>query len=336
MKEIVILANFLDGHVGRHLETAAQSIGVTASCVDSRTMYGSGLVQKFSWHFFARKPLHISRVLVSLASEFSDGFRQHLLVVGLVPLPSYNIEDYRKKGVRSGIFLTDDPFNPAHRSSRMVGTLPAYDVVFTPRRSIIPQLAGIGVKRIEWLPFAIDPATHVARIDDETTEAAVDVMFVGGADPDRVPFAVALVEAGFSLALYGGYWSKFPLLRPHARGIRSASDIRCAARSARMQVVLVRRANRDGHVMRSYEAAASRSCLIVEDTREHRDLFGVDGDCVAYFTSPEDLVRRVQVLASNEAARTAMADRAFAKIVSEGSSTYANRLRTVQAVLDDC
>lgn len=335
VEKITILGNFSDGHVGRHLATAAQFFDVDASCVDSQAMYGKGLIQKLSWHFFDRKPLHISRVLKSLKRTLSGRSCHNLLVVGLVPLPAQYIEDCRDTGVRCGIFLTDDPFNPKHRSKSIVRALPAYDVVFTPRNSIVPNLVSIGVKRTQWLPFGFDPAIHVARIDDITSEAPADVMFVGGADADRVPFAVALVEAGFTLALYGGYWETIGLLQPYARGILSASETRCAARSAKMQVVLVRRANRDGHVMRSYEAAASRSCLIVEDTDEHRNLFGEDGDCVAYFTSPQDLVSRVQALACDEGARSAMADRAFAKIVSGSAATYADRLRTVQAVLNE-
>ena len=63
-----------------------------------------------------------------------------------------------------------------------------------------------------------------------------------------------------------------------------------------MNLCLVRRANRDGQVMRSYEAAAIGSCMLVEDTPEHRELFGPDGEAVVYFETIDDMLRRLQLL----------------------------------------
>jgi hypothetical protein len=59
-------------------------------------------------------------------------------------------------------------------------------------------------------------------------------------------------------------------------------------RSAKVNLVLVHRANRDGHVMRSFEAAALGGCLAVEHTDEHQEIFESDGETVRFFRSPQE------------------------------------------------
>jgi hypothetical protein len=45
----------------------------------------------------------------------------------------------------------------------------------------------------------------------------------------------------------------------------------------------VRRASRDGHIMRSFEIAAVGGCMLAQDIDEHREIFGSEGEAVVYF-----------------------------------------------------
>ena len=99
---------------------------------------------------------------------------------------------------------------------------------------------------------------------------------MGGADRDRVPFIAALGAAGFSIALYGDHWDRFPETKPYDRGYADPQTLRQATAAAKIALCLVRRANRDGHVMRSFEIPAIGACMLVEDTEEHREIFGPD------------------------------------------------------------
>lgn len=334
MERLVLFGNLSQGHVGRHFQTAARAIGIDAHCVDSTVMYGNGFLQRLSWHFLSRKPLHLSRAIDELSAAFDGARGGYLLVSGVSPLPVNFINWLRRKGVRCGIFLTDDPFNSVHYSKRFISSIPAYNVIFTPRLSNISDLYNVDAARVEFLPFAYDPDSHLARVEDISLDPPADVMFVGGADADRVPYVRAIVEAGFTVALYGGYWNRDKRLRSYSRGVRTAHDIRIAAKSSKVQVILVRRANRDGHVMRTYEAAASRSCLVVEDSPDHRELFGAEGDAVTYFTSPQDLVNKIRSLVKENVFRSLLANRAFEAVVRKNASTYADRLQTVLKLLD--
>jgi len=332
MRKLIILGNFSEGHVGAHLAKAAErKEGVIR--LDSREMYGSGWMQKFFWHFFERKPLHIGRFSAQLQKLLDSEAPDSFLNVGLVPLPLEALVRLRERHVSTGIFLTDDPFNSAHRAVRVLKNIPQYDVVFTPRMSVVNDLRAAGARRVVYLPFAYDPDTHVSEKSTETVATGTDVMFVGGADPDRVPYIEALTKAGLSVALYGGFWDRYPSVAMNTRGIRKPSGLLDAARSTKIQVVLVRRANRDGHVMRTFEAAAARSCLIVEDTDDHRHLFGRDYDKVCYFKSPEDLVEKVTFLKDRSAMRNEMSRRVFEHIVRGGAHSYADRLHEIMLAL---
>jgi spore maturation protein CgeB len=157
---------------------------------------------------------------------------------------------------------------------------------------------------------------------------AADVVFVGGADRDRVPVMSALSRAGFRLALWGGYWQRHRETRPHARGHADPPTVRQAIAGARVGLCLVRRANRDGHAMRSYEVPAMGGCMLVEDTDEHRAIFGEDGQAVVYFQSLESIIDRLRWLLAHDAERQRLAMAAH-RLIVDGHNTYGDRLRVM-------
>jgi spore maturation protein CgeB len=65
--------------------------------------------------------------------------------------------------------------------------------------------------------------------------------------------------------------------------------------------------------------------MIAEDTNEHRDFFGPDGECVLYFKSPSEAADKINWAFNNPADRDRMARAGHGRIVS-GSNTYRDRL----------
>jgi hypothetical protein len=139
--------------------------------------------------------------------------------------------------------------------------LPAYDAVFTARHANIEDFRSCGVRNIHYLPFAYDPDVHRPWPENMPAGAPSDVLFVGGCDGDRLPLISAIIDAGLDVALFGGYWNRHSKTRSHWRGIADQDTIRAASAATRVCLCLVRRANRDGHVMRSFEAAAIGGCI---------------------------------------------------------------------------
>jgi spore maturation protein CgeB len=74
--------------------------------------------------------------------------------------------------------------------------------------------------------------------------------------------------------------------------------------------------------MRTFEMAAIGTCILAEDTDEHRAILG---DEAIYFTTPDEMVARCRELLADDDRRAALAAAARRRITT-GPNTYADRL----------
>ena len=251
-----------------------------------------------------------------------------MLATGVAPVDASALEELGTLGVRRIVYLTDDPWNPSHRAEWFMEALPLYDLVFSPRRANLNDLERLGCRGVRYLPFAYAPEVHYPDPPVTPGEArafASDVVFAGGADTDRVPYVQALLKNGFKVALYGGYWERFRATRLHSRGHADPAALRKAIGGAKVALCLVRRANRDGLAMRSFEVPAIGACMLVEDTAEHREIFGAPDRAVAYFRSSGRNGAKVRRLLDDPIERGRLASEAH-RLIVEGGHTYRDRL----------
>lgn len=329
---LLIVGNPEPIHVGAHLFSAAQAEGFAVELCDVRQAYQAPLpVAKFNWWLRRRRPSRLnafSREVVHACERFRPRW---LLTTGISPVSAPALQEIEKLGIERLNFLTDDPWSPSHRAEWFMKALSHYDHVFSPRRANLSDLQRLGCPQVSYLPFAYSPEIHFPEppeTEEERTRFSADVVFAGGADADRVPYLAALIDSGFDVALYGGYWDRYKETRAHARGHADSGTLRKAIGGAKVSLCLVRRANRDGHSMRSFEVPAIGACMLVEDSREHRDIFGADGEAVAYFNNTDEMITRTRELLSNEGKRRQMADKAHGLIV-DGNNRYQDRLLTM-------
>jgi spore maturation protein CgeB len=258
-----------------------------------------------------------------------------LLATGIAPIESAALQAIRKLGVRTCNFLTDDIFNPVHHAPWFLSALPEYDQIFSPRLANIADLQTAGSRKASYVPFAYAPEIHFPEPPSglsESAKYAADVFFAGGADNDRLPYMTAMIREGFKVALYGGRWERYRETRPAALGLADPQTVRKAAAGAKLSLCLVRRANRDGHSMRSFELPAMRTCMVVEDTPEHRAIFGPPGHAVEYFQTGEELLATAKRLIGDEAERERLAATCHARIC-DAQNTYRDRLTIMLAHL---
>jgi spore maturation protein CgeB len=252
-----------------------------------------------------------------------------MVATGLAPVEANALEALGALGVQRVVYLTDDPWNPRHRAGWFMEALPLYDLVFSTRRANLNDLERLGCRRVRYLPFAYAPEVHYPdppATPDEARAFASDVVFAGGADADRVPYIQALLRSGFKVGLYGGYWERFHPTRLYSRGHADPASLRKAIGGAKVALCLVRRANRDGLAMRSFEVPAIGACMLVEDTAEHREIFGPPDRAVAYFRSLDEMVQRMRRLLDDPVERGRLASEAH-RLIAEGGHTYRDRLR---------
>ncbi len=326
---LVVVGNSGTVQLGQHLCHSARELHVPVRFADAAgARRGPWLLTKFNWKLRGHRPNHLdgfSRTVAELCEETSPRW---ILTTGLAPVNRDALKRIGRLGTLRLNYLTDDPWNPAHRAPWFLRALREYDIVFSPRRANMSDLREYGLKQVVYLPFGYAPEVHyppALEPGDETVYGA-DVVFIGAADSDRVPYFAQFRGTDLRIALYGGYWQRFPSTRPYARGMADANAVRKATMAAKVAVCLVRRANRDGHVMRTYEIAAIGGCILAEDTLEHREILGEEGRATLYFRTPEEMAERVDWLLAHEDERLRMAGESSRRI-RDGANSYRDRLR---------
>lgn len=313
-----------EGHVGRFLRQAAIERGIDVRIADTRrAMEGPRLARSLFWRL-GRRPLRLgsfSRETVAMAEDFRPDV---LLSTGIAPLAADALRRLSAMGIRLVNDSTDDPWSTFNRSAWFMEALGCYDAAFTPRRSNLADFLELGLRDVRWLPFGYAPEVHF-RDDSDAPQFVSDVAFVGGADADRVPLIASLIRAGHRVSLWGGYWHRFAETRAHARGHADAATLRKVLSHTKCALTLVRRSNRDGHAMRTYEVAAVGAPVLAEDTEEHREILGEDGDAALFFRNESELLDRCAWFVAHPHEGRAMGARLMRRI-REGKNTYGDRL----------
>jgi spore maturation protein CgeB len=330
-EKLLIVGNAAPEHVGSHLYHAARGLGIEASIFDSRmASEGSRWLVAAYWRLAHHRPLRIHQYEKGLLKQCAETGVSLVISTGIAPVTLEALLELKREGIPTFNYLTDDPWNPNHFAPWFLKALPHYTRIFSTKRANLGDLERHGAQCVSFLPFAYSPELHVQQCDPQNGEPAsdADVVFVGGADKDRVPFMSALAKAGFTLHLYGGYWDRYRETRRYACGTLPAIAVRAATSKAKVALCLVRRANRDGHCMRTFEIPAMSGCMLAEYTEEHRELFGKEGEAVLYFKSIGEMVEKTRWLVDHDAERQRLAAKAHA-LITAGGHTYGDRLLTM-------
>lgn len=330
--KILIIGSRAATNIGGSLERAGIELGLDIHLLESHlAMEASWPIAKFNWYFRGHRPAKLKEFNMRVIETASSIRPDWLLSVGMAPVENRTLTEFKKLKIKRAVYLTDDPWNPSHRAAWFLNALPLYSHVFTPRESIVNDLKSIGCGNIHYLPFGYDPALFYPEklpLSENRKNYEFDILFVGSADRDRARYIEALIEAGFNLGLYGSFWQRFGKIKRFSRGQADPKTLRLAISNSKVVLCLVRRSNRDGNSMRTFEIPAIGSCMLTEDTDEHRKIFGNEGDAVAYFKNISEMIQKARFLIANETERNRLAEKCYSLIVG-GGNTYKDRLLTM-------
>lgn len=314
---------FLEG-----LRSLESGMGISIRFFDENDYINSDLYHRILRKVLARPPFQ-----ARLNREFLQAVRSFDPDLILVVKGAY-LEPSTFEKIQSGSdatlvnYATDDPFNPRSSTDEILGSIPLYDYYACTKRAIIPDVKEAGCENAFFLRFAYKPSVHFTeppKTHEEQAKFTCDLAFVGAADEDRVPIIRTIIKElpNIDLKLYGGFWNRYPDLRKYHEGIVLGRDYRMAIGGATVSLNLVRRANRDGHVMRTFEVPACGGAMLCEETEEHGELF--EEDEVQFFQTEEELVPRLQELLNDPSLADDIASRGHTRITQE-PNTYADRL----------
>lgn len=315
-------------HLGGTFARAAHGLGIRADLVDdSLSLSSSRICNSLAWRLHDKRGPYSSRVEAAVLERVHSTRPQVFLTTGMSPISDSLLGQVSECGVRCIHFSSDDPWSPSRRAAWHLRALRKYDVVFSPRTSNMKDLRQLGCKIVKYAPFGFDETLFPAQLSPPKSLDGPAILFVGGADPDRATFfrEFPLVDR---VTFVGGLWGRYRKFKNNWAGHRSPHDIGPLTKAAAVTIILVRRSNRDGHTMRSFEAGASGGCLAVERTREHEKIFGADGKCVRYFSTPAEAGVVCKYLLENPSERARLSAAVESRIRS-GHNTYQDRLSSM-------
>jgi len=315
-------------HIGGSFARAARELGIATIWFDADEAFQAPrLLRALSWRFAARRPPRLGSFSDKVVDTCARESPELLIALGTAALTRSALQRLRSLDITCLAFSSDDPWNCNLRAGWHLAAIPAYDVIFTPRSLNLEDFRRLGCADVRYLPFGYDDEIFNplrGRVDAPSW----DVLFVGGADRDRNAFMSEFLRSGLRTALVGGYWDRFPQTRSFALGFKTPDELFALTAAAKVNICLVRRANRDGHVMRSFEIAAAGGCMLAEDTDEHRQIFGPDGETVLYFRNARDASERASLLLERPAERARLGAAIRAR-VAVPQNTYRARLVTM-------
>ena len=331
---VALLGEYGGTHIAGSIQHELLNLGIAPILFSSSDAQRPGLAQKLLYRF-NRRPLNLNAFADDLAQTCIAAKIDLLITTGICPLTAVAAASMAAQGIAIVSWMSDDPWNRAYKNDFLIPTFKYMSAVFTPRRSNIEQLKASGAKKVVYLPFAADsrffsPA-QFERLSD--IENDCDLLFVGGADAERRQTLLETAQSGLKLKLFGGYWDKLAVYQKFVQGIAAPEHINRASQCVKVCLILVRRANRDGHVMRSLEAAASGACLLVEHTAEHEALFGADGECVRYFYADSEILPKTKELLANPHERLRLRQNIVDKMQSHSHRYRARVLEMLRIAL---
>jgi len=85
--------------------------------------------------------------------------------------------------------------------------------------------------------------------------------------------------------------------------------------------------------MRSFEVPAMGGCPLLEDTSEHREIFGNDMEYKYYFNNPNEMINNAKALLGNLDERLRISRIIRDKIVSS-NNTYQDRINQMVKIMN--
>jgi hypothetical protein len=216
-----------------------------------------------------------------------------IIVVKGVGILGTTIRRWKRAGMRVVNLFPDNPFDAMGATPfgpTLLDQLRACDRVFVHDRFAAGQLCQLGV-RAEFIAFARDPALHDRSMVDGTASNHPKIAFVGNPDPERVAYLRAIAD--LDLGLWGNWeWAQLRRGDPLAGCVKGAElmgqHMTTCLGAAQLSINILRRSQKTGHNMRTFESPASGTCTVSERSNAVLELMK-DGVEVSTFASPQEL-----------------------------------------------
>jgi hypothetical protein len=326
------------GSNARSFSDAFRRCGHDVTTVDPHKYFGSyekNWLLRLLKRLNGRYPLpwHVKAFNDEVLAHVSNRFDLLFVFKGNFLLPK-TLKLFGRYQVMRIHFHPDDAFNSENVTDHLVASIPLYECHLTPKTFNVSEFIDAGAKRAYFVPYAFDSVIH---LPSNGIEEEFDTVFIGAYRKKRAEMLEKLVEAGFSVRVWGWNWHRLPL----TSRLRSActfqsvtgSSLSAALSRGKIALCFLNHENRDLHTARTYEIPACRVFMLAERTSEHLSLLP-EGICGAYFdgNDADDLCERVAYFLWNEKERMRIREAAYS-LMRTGHHSYEDRVRYIESLL---
>jgi hypothetical protein len=249
-----------------------------------------------------------------------------IVIVKGVGILGATVGGWKRAGARVVNLFPDNPFDAMGATpfgSTLLDQLRVCDRVFVHDRFAAGQLRQLSV-RAEFIAFARDPALHDRSMVDQPVSNHPKIVFVGNPDPERVAYLRAIADLG--LGLWGNWhWAQLRRGDPLADCVKGdelmGQRMTACLGAAQLSINILRRSQKTGHNMRTFESPASGTCTVSERSNAVLELME-DGVEVSTFASPRELRDVCLRLLADAGMRVAIGEAGWRRVEDE---TYERR-----------
>lgn len=312
--------------ITEYIERAIENLGHELFIFDDRQHIVPGRVRRRIGWLNTLDLNHINNKLISLVYEAKPDLT---IVTGGHRITSRTLSTLKEIGTCTILWTIDAPFN----FQPIIDVAPFYDYIFCQGTEAIELLDQKGIKGVNWLPMACDPAVHrpVKLSTLEKERYGSDVVFVGSYYPNRAVLFENLSD--FDLGIWGPGWDKLgskTRLRKRVKATHT-KPVEWVKIYSASKIILSIHYQAPENKFPMYQAsprvfeALACGAFVISDNQ--KDVFSLlkDGNHLARFDSPDDIVEKITYYLDHSEYRQQIASRGRKEVLS--AHTYEDRVK---------
>lgn len=285
----------------------------------------------------------INRRLIELAKEADPGI-----------VWFYNVNHISPKTVRKlrvllpnalfAQYSNDNPFTTQARRGfwkNYLQSIPLFDLHFYYRSSNLTDLKSHGAKDCYLLRSYFIPDEDFPEPEQEIPDRfRCDAVFAGHYEDDgRLEVLESIARAGYRLNIFGGGWSAAMARLDSESPLRdmlpiqpaTGRDYRFAICGAKVALCFLSTLNQDTYTRRNFQIPAMKTAMLSQYTDDLASLFEPDEEA-AYFSSQDELLKKLCLLTRNERHRASLAEAGYARVSNDGHDVH-TRMKTALRIM---
>jgi len=251
-----------------------------------------------------------------------------LLVVKGEMITGRTLEIIKKKATGCRVVMWQNDNLDEVDLSHIKEAVGQYDVFFTYDRGDLPKAAGLGFKRVEYLPTGFDPDIFrpVTPSASEKSAFSCDLAFVGRAYPKRIKY-LAQIPKDIHLKIFG---SPYPDSFPVAAKYIPLAQVNFLYNCARIGLSLHEDERWQGVNNRTFEICGAGCLCLVDKWNDIPAMFEVGKEIITY-DSPEAMNEQIRRYLGDESARRRIARAARQR--AHAQHTFQHRVHRLISLL---